>query len=234
MTTQRQTPVAEAAERSHLALRRAVVDVAVSLLRARVLSCSGHAHLSTRVGPDSVLITTLSQMHDLGPDDLAVIRLDGTVIDGDLAEMSTEMVAIHTEVYRARPQVGAVIHTHSPNLVAFALARRPLPVRYQPLLHLGQAEEVPVVPWAPRRSASPVSAVIDLIKQRPGTRAVLLANDGVLAFGPDTEAAVSLLVALEEAAEAELRAAALGGAAELPGSGLADVREAMPQELLRD
>ncbi len=96
MTTQRQTPVAEAAERSHLALRRAVVDVAVSLLRAGVLSCSGHAHLSTRVGPDSVLITTLSQMRDLGPDDLAVIRLDGTVIDGDLAEMSTEMVAIHT------------------------------------------------------------------------------------------------------------------------------------------
>jgi L-ribulose-5-phosphate 4-epimerase len=213
MTTQRQTPVAEAAERSHLALRRAVVDVAVSLLRARVLSCSGHAHLSARVGPDSVLITTLSQMLDLGPDDLAVIRLDGTVTEGDLAEMSTEMVAI---------------------LVAFALARRPLPVRYEPLLHLGQAEEVPVVPWAPGSSANPVSAVIDLIKQRPGTRAVLLANDGVLAFGPDTEAAVSLLVALEEAAEAELRAAALGGAAELPGSGLADVREAMPQELPRD
>ena len=141
------------------------------------------------------------------------------------------MVAIHTEVYRARPQVGAVIHTHFPNLVAFALARRPLPVLYEPLLHLGQAEEVP---WAPRRSASPVSAFIDLIKQRPGTWAVLLANDGVLAFGPDTEAAVSLLVALEEAAEAEIRAAALGGAAELPGSGLADVREAMPQELPRD
>ena len=50
----------------------------------------------------------------------------------------------------------------------------------------------------------------------------------------DTEAAVSLLVALEEAAEAELRAAALGGAAELPGSLLADVREAMPQELPHD
>ena len=50
----------------------------------------------------------------------------------------------------------------------------------------------------------------------------------------DTEAAVSLLVALEEAAEAELRAAALGGAAELPGSRPADVREAMPQELPHD
>jgi hypothetical protein len=49
-----------------------------------------------------------------------------------------------------------------------------------------------------------------------------------------TEAAVSLLVTLEEAAEAELRAAVLGDAAELPGSGLADVRDAIPQQLPRD
>ena len=88
--------VAEAAERAHLALRRAVVDVAVSLVRAGVLSHSGHADLSARVGPDAILIATVSRRHDLGPDDLAVICLDGTVAEGDLAEMSPEVVAIHT------------------------------------------------------------------------------------------------------------------------------------------
>jgi L-ribulose-5-phosphate 4-epimerase len=201
MTRPGQASMAEAAERSHLALRRAVMDVAVSLLRAGVLSHSGHANLSARVGPDTVLLTALSRRHDLGPDDLAVVRLDGTVVEGDLTELSTEMVATHTEVYRARPEVGAVIHTHSPHLLAFALARRPLPTRYEPLRRLGQAEEVPVV-----KSGT----VIELIQQRPGTQAVLLGDHGVLAFGPDTETAVSLLVALEEAAEAELRAAALG------------------------
>ena len=61
-----------------------------------------------------------------------MIRLDGTVAEGDLAEMSPEVVALHTGVYRARPQAGAVIHTHSPHLLAFALARRPLPARYEP------------------------------------------------------------------------------------------------------
>jgi L-ribulose-5-phosphate 4-epimerase len=201
MTRPGQASMAEAAERSHLALRRAVMDVAVSLLRAGVLSHSGHANLSARVGPDVVLLTALSRRHDLGPDDLAVVRLDGTVVEGDLAELSTEMVATHTGVYRARPEVGAVIHTHSPHLLAFALARRPLPTRYEPLRRLGQAEEVPVVK---------PGTVIELIQQRPGTQAVLLGDHGVLAFGPDTETAVSLLVALEEAAEAELRAAALG------------------------
>jgi L-fuculose-phosphate aldolase len=50
-----------------------------------------------------------------------------------------------------------------------------------------------------------------VIKERPDTQAVLLGNHGVLAFGPDAETAFSLLVALQEAAEAELRAA-IGGA----------------------
>jgi L-ribulose-5-phosphate 4-epimerase len=202
MTTPGQGSAAEAAERSHLVLRRAVMDVAVNLLRAGVLSHSGHANLSARVGPDVVLLTALSRRHDLGPDDLAVVRLDGTVVEGDLAELSDEMVAAHLAVYRVRPQVGAVIHTHSPNLLAFALEGRPLPVRYEPLRRLGQAQEVPVV----RGPAS----VADTVAELTGTQAVLLAGHGVLAFGVDTEAAVTLLVALEEAAQAELRAATLG------------------------
>jgi len=212
MTTPGQAPVAsvaEAAERSHFALRRAVVDVAMGLLHAGVLSHSGHADLSARVGPDVVLIATLNRTRDLVPDDLAVVRLDGSVAEGDLGGMSTEVVAMHVEVYRARPQAGAVIHTHSPHLLAFALAGRPLPARYEPLPRLGQAEEVPVAPSA--------SAVIELIKARPGTRAVLLGGHGVLAFGPDTETTVSLLVALEEAAEAELRTAVLGRLSAPPG-----------------
>jgi L-fuculose-phosphate aldolase len=121
--------------------------------------------------------------------------------------MSAEVVDLHTGVYRARPQAGAVIHTHSPHLLAFALARRPLPSRYEPLRWLGQAEEVPVLLAV---SAGLAGAVIELIEARPGTQAVLLGDHGVLAFGPDTETAVSLLVALEEAAEAEFRAAVLG------------------------
>jgi L-fuculose-phosphate aldolase len=91
-----------------------------------------------------------------------------------------------------------VIHPHSPHLLALALARRPLPARYEPLRRPGQAEEVPVAPSA--------GAIIGLIEPRPGTPAVLLGDHGVLAVGPDTQTTVSL----EEAAGAGLRAAALG------------------------
>ena len=58
--------------------------------------------------------------------------------------------------------------------------------------------------------APSASAVIELIGERPDTRAVLLGRHGLLAFGTDTETTVSLLVALEEAAEAELHTALLG------------------------
>lgn len=104
-----------------------------------------------------------------------------------------------------------MIHTHSPHLLAFALAGRPLPARYEPLSRLGQAEEVPMAPPAP------VAACIELIKARPGRQAVLLGGHGVLAFGLDAETTVSLLVALEEAAEAELRTAVLGRLSRRPG-----------------
>ena len=74
-----------------------------------------------------------------------------------------------------------MIHTHSPHLLAFALAGRPLLARYEPLPRMGPAEEVPVVP------AGSVTAVIELIGGRPGTQAVLLGGHWVLAFGPDTD-----------------------------------------------
>src|ERR1700730_18112026 len=220
MTMRGQAPVAAAVERSHVALRRAIVDVAMSLVRAGVLSHSGHADLSARVGPDALLIATLIRSRLRVPDDLALIRRDGTVAEGDPGGISTEVVTMHTEVYRARPQAGAVVHTPSPHLLEFALAGRPLPVRYEPLCRLGQAEEVPVAPSA--------SGVIELIKARPGTQAVLLGGHGVLAFGPDAETTVSLLVALEEAAEAELRTAVLGRLSARHGLGHPALVETMP------
>jgi L-ribulose-5-phosphate 4-epimerase len=84
-----------------------------------------------------------------------VARLDVSAAEGELGGMSTEVVAMHALVYRARPQAGAVIHTHSPHLLAFALPGRPLPARYEPLPRLGQAEEVPGCRAARAAAAGP-------------------------------------------------------------------------------
>jgi L-fuculose-phosphate aldolase len=212
---------------SNQEVRTAVVEAARALFTNGVMSHSGHANLSARVGSESMLLTVEGQIRGLGPDGLALVRLDGTVLEGTLDPGNAEIITMHSEVYKARPDVGGIIHTHSPHLLAFAMAGRPLPDRYEALLRFGQAEDVPVVPWAPRGSERSVGGIIDVLGQRPGTQAVLLGNHGVLVFGSGPRQAAMLLTVLEEAAEAELAAQPLGGAANFPAGALADVRASM-------
>lgn len=207
--------------------RASVAEAARMLFTNGVMSHSGHANLSARTGGDSIVLTTRGQVRGLTPGELAVVGLDGRVIEGELNPVNAEIVAMHTEVYRVRDDVGAIIHTHSPHLVAFAVANRPLPCRYEALLRFGQAEDVPVVPWAPRGSEKSVSGIVDVLGAHPSTGAVLLGNHGVLAFGPDPAGAASLVTVLEEAAESEVGAVPLGGAVDFPPGALEDVRASM-------
>lgn len=207
--------------------RTAVAEAARTLFTNGVMSHSGHGNLSARIGDDTIVLTTRGVLRDLTPGELAGVRLDGSVIEGKLDADNAEIVAMHTEVYRARPDIGAIIHTHSPHLVAFAVAGRPLPCRYEALLRFGQAQDVPVVPWAPRGSAKSVSGITDALAAHPGTGAVLLGNHGVLAFGPHPGRAAALVTVLEEAAESEVAAGALGGAVDFPAGALEEERASM-------
>ncbi|GAA2716387.1 MULTISPECIES: class II aldolase/adducin family protein [Streptomyces] len=200
-----------------------LVEAARQLFVAGVMSHSGHANLSVRLDTDRFLLTP-GFVRDLQPHQLATVSLDGQVLEGELRSVSVEIIAMHSVVYRARPHVGAIIHTHSPAATAFAVAHRPLPCRTEPMLRFGQPEDVPVVPWGPRGSDVSVRGIADVLERRPTTAAVLLANHGLLVFGPDAAAAGHLLVAIEESAEAEIAAAAIGGAVDFPEGALESVR----------
>ncbi|MET7458059.1 class II aldolase/adducin family protein [Streptomyces sp. NPDC005574] len=200
-----------------------LVAAVESLFTAGVMSHSGHANLSARLDAESFLLTP-GFVHELRPGDLAAVSLDGRVLEGELRSVSAEIIAMHSTVYRGRPHVGAVIHTHSPSATAFAVAHRPLPCRTEPMLRFGQPEEVPVVPWGPRGSDVSVRGIVDVLERRPTTSAALLANHGLIVFGPDPAATAHLVVAIEESAEAEIAAAAIGGAVDFPEGALAAVR----------
>jgi len=204
-----------------------VVEAAKHLFLTGVMSHGGHANLSARLDADQFLLTTIGVVRELRPDQLATVRLDGKVIDGELAPENAEIVAMHSVIYKARRDVGGIIHTHSPAATAFALANRPLPCRTEPLLRFGQAEDVPVVAWGPRGSDVSVRGVAEVLGQHPTTAAVLLANHGLLAFGPDPMATAQLVVAIEESADAEIAAAAIGGAVDFPEGALEAVRKSM-------
>lgn len=207
--------------------RDALVTAVRNLFEAGVMSHAGHANVSVRLDEERMLLTPSGVVRGLTPESLAVVDFDGAVLEGDLEPAAGEIVSMHTAVYRARPDAGAVIHTHSPYVTSFALANEALPCRYEALLRFGQADEVPVVPWAPRGSRESVEGITEVVRTNPYTRAALLGNHGLLAFAANATTTGALVVAIEEAAEAEIRAHTFGGARDLPAGALADVRESM-------
>ena len=203
-----------------------LVATAEHLFVAGVMSHSGHANLSARLPGDHFVLTP-GFVRGLQAEQVAVVGTNGRVVGGRIESASTEIVNMHGVVYRLRPEVGAVLHTHSPAATAFAVAHKPLPCRTEPMLRFGQAEEVPVAPWGPRGSDVSVRGIAELLNQRPTTSAVLLANHRLLVFGPDPRQTADLLIAIEESAEAEIAARTLGGGVDFPVGALDAVRASM-------
>jgi len=204
-----------------------LVAASALLFEAGVMSRSGHGNMSCRIGDDTILMTSSGSIRALDPMTLAAVKLDGAVLEGRIAPENAEIIEMHTRAYKARAHLGAVIHTHSPNVTAFAYAHEPLPIRSEPMLRFGQAVAVPVAPWAPRGSELSVRAIVEAMEREPDTNAVLLANHGLLAFADRPTQVARLIIALEEAATEELAAAVIGGAKDFPPDALAQVRASM-------
>ncbi|MDP9728111.1 class II aldolase/adducin family protein [Alicyclobacillus sp. TC] len=199
---------------------------AANLLRDAGLMFRGfHANLSARLSSDTMLMTRGGNVANLDEDSFAVIRTDGTVLEGEVMPAQAEIIQMHAAVYRARESVGGIIHTHAPNATAFAIAHEPIPVVYEPLMRFGMTEPAPVIKWAPRGSNASVNGIVEAVKLKPGISAVLLANHGVLAFGKSPVETAQLLATLDEGAELILKARLIGGEKSLPEQAFQQIEE---------
>ncbi len=214
-------PRVMSAEDDHVASIRRAVD---HLIRTGVLSFSGHGNASVRSEAEELVLTSRSSFTGLAADAFARVAFGGDVRSGLLEPANQEIVSMHVGVYRARPDVRAILHTHSPHVTVYALAGRPLPSRYESTIRFGIVDDIPVAPWGPRGSKASVDHIVATLEDHPASRAILLANHGILVFGDTPEEAARLLVALEEAALATRGAEALGGAKPLPPGALDEVR----------
>ncbi|GAC1393736.1 MAG: class II aldolase/adducin family protein [Ktedonobacteraceae bacterium] len=208
-------------ELSYRGLREEIVQAAHNLAQAGVLSHSGHGNMSARLPKTGhMLLTSVGHIAHLTVEQLVVVTFDSEVLEGSLDATSREIVAMHSCVYRERPEVNAVIHTHSPRATSFALAHLPLPCVYEAFLRFGITEEVPVAQWAPRGSQEAVAYIIEQLQQHPTVPAVLLANHGLLAFSQNAVATAQLIIIMEEAAQLTLDARAIGGEKPFPADAL--------------
>jgi L-ribulose-5-phosphate 4-epimerase len=142
---------------------------------------------------------------------MVVLDEDGAVVDGEL-QPSVD-AASHLYVYRHRPDVNGVVHTHSPYATAFAAVGRPLPVYLTSMAdQFGGA--VPLGDYVAPIGGEAIGAeILASIGESP---AILMKNHGVFTIGPSAEQALQAAIMLEENAKTIAIALMLGSPSEIP------------------
>lgn len=190
-------------------LRLKVATAGKILYHLKLTEYMGHA--SARVpGTDRILIKprhseTIHGMGEVGPEKIVVIDLDGNLLEGDDAPPAERF--IHTEIYRARPDVGGVVHTHQMLTTVFGIVERDI----LPLLSV----EAPLV-----ASRIPIYHSPDLILNAERGRDVAavigkgevchLQGHGIVTASPTVEEATLAAIHLDRLAQANYMAAQLG------------------------
>jgi L-fuculose-phosphate aldolase len=167
-------------------------------------------NISVRLGSDAILITPSDVRYDeMTPDDMVVVDMDGTVLEGDLLP-STEL-PVHLAHYRRRPDVRAIVHTESTFVNVLGVLGRPIdPVLLNMVLYAKGT--IPVMPFEFSTNADFGRRSAELMGD--DVNAVLWANHGLLAVGASLKLAFKVAVAVEENAEV-LHHASLAGAPHL-------------------
>jgi L-ribulose-5-phosphate 4-epimerase len=147
---------------------------------------------------------------DLKAEDMVVLDLDGKIVEGSLKPSSD--TASHLYIYRHRPDVFGVVHTHSNYATAFAAIGKPIPVYLT-----AQADEfggpIPCGAFALIGGEEIGRVVVESIGSSP---AILLKNHGVFTVGASGKAAVKAAIMVEDVARTIWLAKQLGEPDEIP------------------
>ena len=196
-------------------LRTQLVETARAIVRSGAISMSGHGNISVRVpGKDEILFTAAGSLFGFEQSAIARLSLDGSVLEGEVAPMAAAVIQMHTAIYQQRPDTGCVLHTHAPYATAFAVAHRPIEGWTEAFGIFGLADGVPVAAYGARGSDQALENIRAALT--PRTRAVLLANHGILCFHTTAALAAQINIIVEEAAQVAIYAGAIGGAKVVP------------------
>ena len=156
---------------------------------------------------------------DLKPEHLVIVDVDGKVVEGTLSPSSD--TASHLYIYRHRPDVGGIVHTHSPYATAFAAVGKPIPV-YLTAIADEFGGPIPVGGFALIGGEEIGKVVVESIGD---SVAVLLKNHGVFTIGKNAESAVKAAVMTEDVARTEWYALQLGTPDVIPAGDVAKLHQ---------
>ena len=192
-------------------LRREVWEANLGIFRAGLVTMhSGNASgIDRRRG--LVIIKPSGMDYDkLRPADMVATDLEGRKVKGKW-KASVDLPH-HVYIYKHRPEIGGIVHTHSNYATSFALLGRPIPVCLTAIADEFGAE-VPCAPYTDNVGDHIGEAILRSMGRSP---AVLLAQHGAFAFGATPSGALKAAVMLEDVAKTCHLALLLGKPAPLP------------------
>lgn len=187
-------------------LRERVIATALGMNAAGINRArAGNVSARWRAGGfDGFLITPTGVAYDrLSPDDVVAVARDGEV-RGRLAPSSEWR--FHRDVYAARPDAQAIVHTHAPFCTTLACLGRGIPA-FHYMVAVAGGRDIRCAPYATFGSQELADAAVAALA---GRRACLLANHGMIAIGADLDRALGLAIEVESLAETYWRAMQIG------------------------
>ncbi|MDT8327635.1 MAG: class II aldolase/adducin family protein [Roseovarius sp.] len=200
---------------------RAEIVATARALDAAGLNRGASGNLSARCG-DALLITPSAVPYDeLTPDMLARMPLEGDYGAWEGPRKPSSEWRFHLDLLRARPDLGAVVHTHAPWSTVLAVARRPIPAIHYMIAAFG-GPVIRVADYACYGTAELSAAVLHAMEGRLGC---LMANHGMLTAAPTLARAAWLAHELEALAHQHYHALLIGGGHVLTEAELAEVAQ---------
>jgi len=173
------------------ALRKAVI-AACREMNALGINQGTSGNVSARsADPDRFVITPSGMPYDaLSASDIVEMDLDGGYRGDRLPSSEWRM---HLDIYRARPEAGAVVHTHAPYATALSCLRVDIPA-FHYMIAVAGGTTIRCADYATFGTAALSRAMVAALE---GRSACLLANHGMIAFGPTLAKALALAVEVE-------------------------------------
>ncbi|MDO5027689.1 MAG: class II aldolase/adducin family protein [Bacillota bacterium] len=170
------------------------------------LSPGTSGNLSIFLREEKLLLISPSGMDyfNIEPEDLVLMDLDGKIIEGK-RKPSCEW-QLHTNFYKAKADIGALVHTHSLNCACLAAMRMPIEAVHY-VIGDANTNKVMCSPYYRFGTEKLARAAVETCGR---AKAVLLANHGLVTCGKDLEAAYSLAKNLEYVAEIQVKTMSMG------------------------
>ncbi len=181
-----------------------IIKTGIKLDRYNLIALSG-GNVSCRMLTGEILVTPSGMIYeDMVEGDVLVMDLDGNILEEQRkASVDTEALLY---IYRHKPKVNAIIHTHQPYATAIGLVGDEFEVNLTTLANATQGS-VKVTPF---NSAASIDMGIDACEYLGDSLAVILRHHGVIAVGDSLKQALYACVYMEEAAKCHIASCSIG------------------------